>query len=75
MCGTSADAQEACLTGSTQSDHHNTVWGAVAILFLSNFIRGVGFTAYYVIAMPFIDDNTTSRTSPVICIFFKLFKN
>lgn len=35
------------------------------ILFLSNFFRGVGFTTYYVIAMPYIDDNTASRSSPV----------
>lgn len=50
------------MNGSSQN---NTVWLAVFILFIANFFRGVGFTIYYVIALPFMDDNVSKKNSPL----------
>lgn len=62
MCslnGTSSG--ENCTSGASGS----TVWPAVIIFFLGNALRGVGFSIYYVIAMPFVDDNVPKRNSPI----------
>lgn len=43
----------------------NTVWPAVIILVTASFFRGFGFTTFYVIAMPFMDDNVSKKNSPI----------
>lgn len=43
----------------------STVWPAVILFFVGNFIRGIGFATYYVIAMPFVDDNVPKKDSPL----------
>ena len=42
-----------------------TVWPAVIILFWASFFRGAGFTVFFVIAMPYLDDNVSKAKSPM----------
>lgn len=38
---------------------------AVSILFVANFINGFGYTAYYTIGAPYLDDNVKKKNSPL----------
>lgn len=38
---------------------------AVSILFIANFFKGFGSTAYYTIGMPYLDDNVKKKRSPL----------
>lgn len=38
---------------------------AVSILFIANFINGFGYTAYYTIGTPYLDDNVKKKNSPM----------
>lgn len=42
-----------------------TVWLAVFILFIGSFFRGIGFTCYFVIGFPYLDDNVSKKNSPL----------
>ncbi|CAG2109480.1 unnamed protein product, partial [Medioppia subpectinata] len=44
---------------------HSTVWPAVAIIYLGCSLKGLGFTAYYIIGIPYMDDIVSKRSSPV----------
>lgn len=46
-------------------NNENTVWPAVIILFIANFLQGIGITIFFVIGMPFIDDNVSKGSSPM----------
>ncbi|CAG2109758.1 unnamed protein product, partial [Medioppia subpectinata] len=48
---------------------HSTVWPAVAIIYLGCSLKGMGFTAYYVIGVPYMDDIVTKRSSPIYLSF------
>lgn len=52
-------------TEKCEDNRGSTVWPAVYMLFIGNFIRGIGFAIYYVIAMPFMDDNVPKKNSPI----------
>ena len=65
--GSISQTLEQCTTGST-------IWPAVYIFFLGQFVRGVGNAVYYVIALPFVDDNVPKKSSPVrVICFFSIF--
>lgn len=38
---------------------------AVTILFIANFINGFGYTAYYIVGTPYLDDNVKKKNSPM----------
>lgn len=38
---------------------------AVSVLFIANFINGFGYTAYYTIGTPYLDDNVKKKNSPM----------
>ena len=42
-----------------------TIWMAVVLLFIGSFFRGIGFTCYFVIGLPYLDDNVSKRNSPI----------
>ena len=44
---------------------HSTIWPAVFMLWMGSFLRGLGFTAYFVIGMPYIDDSVSKKNSPI----------
>lgn len=75
MCDERESAAEDCGLNNRGS----TVWPAVFLFFLGQFVRGIGNAIYYVIALPFVDDNVPKKSSPVsffgfIVIFtFNLF--
>lgn len=43
----------------------NPDFTAVAILFVASFLNGFGHTAFYVIGMPYLDDNVKKKNSPM----------
>lgn len=42
-----------------------TVWPAVALLLVGSFFRGLGYTSLVVVGLPFMDDNTSKKKSPL----------
>lgn len=44
---------------------HSTVVPAVVILWLASFVNGMGYTAFYTIGLPYIDDNVRKKNSPL----------
>ncbi len=60
---------ELCPANTTNVDcengKHFTVWPAVILLWSGSFLRGLGFTAYFVIGMPYLDDSVSKRSSPM----------
>ncbi|CAG2119465.1 unnamed protein product, partial [Medioppia subpectinata] len=49
-----------CTPGS-----HSTIWPAVITLIIGSAFRGIGYTTYWVIGVPFLDDSVTKDSSPV----------
>ncbi|CAG2106428.1 unnamed protein product, partial [Medioppia subpectinata] len=47
------------------STEHTTVYLAVVILWLASFANGIGYTAFYTIGLPYIDDNIKKKNSPI----------
>ncbi|XP_054158013.1 solute carrier organic anion transporter family member 74D-like [Oppia nitens] len=45
--------------------NQNTVMSAVIILWLASFANGLGYTAFYTIGLPYIDDNVQKKNSPM----------
>ena len=43
----------------------HTKWLAVIILFFGCFFKGIGFTCYFVIGFPYLDDNVGKKNSPI----------
>ena len=58
MCGASKDL--AC--DSTES---TTVWPAFFIIWLASFLNGVGYTAFYTLGFPYVDDNIPKENAPI----------
>ncbi|CAG2170748.1 unnamed protein product, partial [Oppiella nova] len=48
---------------------YSTVWGAVILLIIGSSARGLGYTAYSVIGMPYIDDSVQKTNSPLYISF------
>lgn len=55
-----ADKETGCAQGS-----HATVVPAVVILWIASFINGLGYTAFYTIGLPYLDDNVKKKNSPM----------
>lgn len=58
---------EKCLNGS-----HSTIVLAVIILWLGSFANGLGYTAFYTVGLPYIDDNIAKKNSPMYLSWFFL---
>ncbi len=57
---------ELCDTNQSIDDcNSTTVWTAVFILWFANFMNGIGYTAFYTVGIPYIDDNTSKKNSPL----------
>ncbi|GFT22263.1 solute carrier organic anion transporter family member 4A1 [Nephila pilipes] len=56
---------------------NNSTVPTVAILFLANLLCGFGYTAYYTIGAPYLDDNVKKKNSPMYfkCIPFACTDN
>lgn len=58
-CG-SEPVEEEC-----QNEGNTAMLPAVSILFIANFMNGFGYTAYYTIGAPYLDDNVKKKNSPM----------
>ena len=56
----SAGNSEDCSEGG-----FSTIYLAVIILWLSSFANGLGYTAFYTVGLPYIDDNIQKKNSPM----------
>ncbi|CAG2173418.1 unnamed protein product [Oppiella nova] len=69
---------EFCAANHTDIDcgngKHSTVWGAVVLLWICSFVRGLGFTAYFVIGFPYIDDNVSKNNSALYLSFLSALR-
>lgn len=61
VCDTSEGAGEHC----DQHSRGSTVWPAVFLFALGQLVRGIGNSVYYIVAMPFMDDNVPKKSSPM----------
>ena len=60
MCSTADGTAFDCASGRGA-----TVWTAVFFLILGSFARGLGYTCYFVIGFPYLDDNLPKSKSPI----------
>ncbi|CAG2117913.1 unnamed protein product, partial [Medioppia subpectinata] len=58
-----------CTPGS-----HSTIWPAVITLIIGSAFRGIGYTTYWVIGVPFLDDSVTKDSSPVYMSLASVFR-
>ncbi|OTF76755.1 hypothetical protein BLA29_014285, partial [Euroglyphus maynei] len=43
----------------------STVIAAVVILWIACLLNGIGYTAFYTIGLPYVDDNIKKKNSPI----------
>ncbi|KAJ6223460.1 hypothetical protein RDWZM_002005 [Blomia tropicalis] len=68
VTNTSSHQFDLCLPDNMEnceSGQHSTVMVAVVILWMSSFANGFGYTAFYTIGLPYIDDNIAKKNSPM----------
>lgn len=57
-----------CTAGSDDScvgHSGSTVWPAYVIIWLASFLNGIGFTAFYTLGYPYVDDNVSKTDAPI----------
>lgn len=42
-----------------------TIWPAYIIIWMASFLNGVGYTAFYTLGFPYVDDNVGKKNAPV----------
>lgn len=42
-----------------------TVWPAYVMIWMASFLNGVGYTAFYTLGFPYVDDNVGKKNAPV----------
>ncbi|CAG2102309.1 unnamed protein product, partial [Medioppia subpectinata] len=60
LCSASINTKECTSTGG-----HSTIWGAVIMLVIGSALRGIGYTAYWVFGLAFVDDSISKKSSPL----------
>ncbi|CAG2112402.1 unnamed protein product, partial [Medioppia subpectinata] len=60
LCSAKIDTMDCAAKGG-----HSTIWPAVIILVIGSALRGVGYTAYWVFGVAFIDDSVSKKSSPL----------
>lgn len=48
-----------------ENNESATVWLAVVIFILGSWFRGMGYTCYFVVGLPYLDDNIKKEQSPM----------
>ena len=56
FCADTDKHAEECAAGGLAASA--TVWPAVACLLFGSFMRGLGYTCYVVVGLPYLDDNS-----------------
>lgn len=49
-----------------------TIWPAYIIIWMASFLNGVGYTAFYTLGFPYVDDNVGKKNAPVYFSKFPL---
>ena len=62
-CSSTGDSQEDCSAKGIAA--HATVWLAYCIIFMASFLNGIGYTVFYTLGLPYMDDNLDKRKSPL----------
>ncbi|GFY50342.1 solute carrier organic anion transporter family member 4A1 [Trichonephila inaurata madagascariensis] len=70
--------QEFCDTEVQNEDCENNLADAsripvIVILFFANFLWGFGYTAYYTIGAPYLDDNVKKKNAPMYFSRYRVF--
>lgn len=60
LCGLRSD--EICTDSNSQS---TTVWPAYILIWLASFLNGIGYTAFYTLGFPYVDDNVPKHNAPI----------
>jgi hypothetical protein len=61
MCGSTV--HKPCDAESTKTSA--TIWPAYVIIWMASFLNGVGYTAFYTLGFPYVDDNVGKKNAPV----------
>ncbi|KAI1297651.1 Solute carrier organic anion transporter family member 1A1 [Halotydeus destructor] len=62
-CSATGLSQEDC--SPTGKDNHSTLWQAYFIIWMASFLNGIGYTVFYVLGLPYIDDNVNKKKAPL----------
>ncbi|RWS29688.1 solute carrier organic anion transporter family member 5A1-like protein [Leptotrombidium deliense] len=69
MCYSNEGNEIAC------DESETTVWPAYITIWIASFLNGVGYTAFYTLSLPFVDDNVSKKNAPVyISIHFSFLE-
>ena len=66
VAGTNQTSYHLCgmkTTEQCESGGHSTVMFAVVVLWFASFFNGLGYTAFYTIGLPYVDDNIKKKNS------------
>ncbi|CAG2105376.1 unnamed protein product [Medioppia subpectinata] len=58
----------------TMTGGHSTIWGVVIMLVIGSALRGVGYTAYWVFGLTFVDDSVSKTSSPLYMSMLGILK-
>ena len=47
------------------SNESTTVWPAYITIWMASFLNGVGYTAFFTVAFPYVDDNVPKHDAPI----------
>lgn len=61
LCG--AVAHKSCDAEAMKSS--GTIWPAYVLIWMASFLNGVGYTAFYTLGFPYVDDNVGKKNAPV----------
>ena len=70
LCG--ANLHNTCDAESKKTS--STIWPAFIIIWMASFLNGVGYTAFYTLGFPYVDDNVGKKNAPVYfseCLIIK----
>lgn len=42
-----------------------TIWPAYCLIWIASFLNGVGYTAFYTLGFPYVDDNVSKKNAPI----------
>lgn len=61
LCG-AASSQECTVEATKKS---STIWPAFIMIWTASFLNGIGYTAFYTLGYPYVDDNVGKKNAPV----------
>jgi len=59
-------------TNCDDHDGSSTIWPAYIIIWMASFLNGIGYTAFYTLGYPYVDDNVSKKNAP---LYFSKFSS